>query len=147
MNVSTNQTSRNWILIAAFAVTFSLWSPVREHKLPPDTPWHLLMQSDDASDAAVPSDTLRSLEGESMMLTGFIYPLEQGDENRFLLSPHPPGCAFHSTNGLTAMVEVFAEEAVPYTFEPIAVQGVLAFASWEGGITYQLLEATLEELP
>lgn len=133
--------------MAAFAVTLAMWSPVPKHELPPDTPWHLLMQTADTSGTSVPSDTLRSLEGQDMLLTGFIYPLDQGDEQRFLLSPHPPGCSFHASGALTAMVEVFAEEAYGYTFEAVAVRGVFKLASWEGGITYQLHAATVEDLP
>ena len=133
-----------WVLLAVFFVALGTWNPMREHELPPDTPWHVLMGVENASASTLP-DTLRSLEGQPIVLTGFMYPLEHGRGQRhFLLSPYSPGCPFHDHGDPIYTVEVFAEESVRYTYDAVAVQGVFSFTD-EG--SYQLHEATVEDLP
>ena len=139
-------TWRSFLVIGIAAVLLT-WSP-REYELPADTPWHLLIQAENVAGPVVLSDTLRSLEGQSILLTGFMYPLEQGrDQSHFLLSPLPPSCPFHEHGGPPVMVEVFADEAVRYTYEAIAMQGVFELESGENGVQYQLHAATSEDLP
>ncbi|MEM1042206.1 MAG: DUF3299 domain-containing protein [Bacteroidota bacterium] len=154
MSLRPDQIPWRWLLAAGAALALLTWSPVREHALPPDTPWHLLMQAEglDGPSPVLP-DTLRRLDAQPIRLTGFMYPLEQRrDHRRFLLSPHPAGCAFHVPSGApgspASTVEVFADEPVRFTYDPVAVRGTFALAAGaSGGVRYQLLGARLEDPP
>jgi hypothetical protein len=54
-------------------------------------------------------------------------PLDQSaKQKRFLLSPFPPHCAFCMPGGPEAMVEVIADKAFDFTYEPIVVSGRMA---------------------
>jgi len=144
----------NGLLMAGAILIMLMWSPVNEHELPEDTAWSVLM---DAGSLNGPSpvlpDTLRQLDGQPMLLTGFMYPLEQRrGHRRFLLSPFPAGCAFHVPSGtpgsLGSMVEVLADEPVRFTYDPVAIRGTFALATEaQGGVRYQLREASLEDVP
>jgi len=144
----------HWLLVAGAILTLVLWSPVREHELPPDTPWSVLVDVEglDGPSPVLP-DTLRQLDGQPMLLTGFMYPLEQRrDHRRFLLSPFPAGCAFHVPSGTlgspSSMVEVLADESVRFTYDPVAIRGTFTLASGSpGDVRFQLREASLEDLP
>lgn len=143
---------RAWPWIAGVAVLglLSTWNPIPSHELPPNTPWHVLLDAGDlTTPAAVVSDTLRSLTQRPIRLTGFMYPLQQSrDQGRFLLSPHPSGCSFHVPGGPNSFVEVFSSEPVRFTYDPVAVQGRFDLAATEeGGLRYQVHEASVQELP
>jgi len=146
MIAKLDKTTWRSFVVLGIAALLLTWSP-REHVLPADTPWHLLMQQDVSELTALP-DTLRSLEGQTIMLTGFMYPLEASrGQNRFLLSPYSPSCPFHEHGGPVYTVEVFAEESLPYTFDPVAVSGMFALEAIEGNVVFQLHNATVENLP
>lgn len=138
-----------WPAVAVIAVALVAW-PRPSHELPPDTPWALLMQAEnlDGPSPVVP-DTLRTLVGQPIQLTGFMHPLEQRQgQRRFLLSPYPAGCAFHAPSGPASTIEVFADTPARFTYEPVAVHGVFALAVGSGqGVRYQLHTASVEELP
>jgi len=141
-----------WLLVAGAILVLITWSPVREHEVSPGTPWSLLMDAEgpDGASAVLP-DTLRQLDGQPMLLTGFMYPLEQRrDHRRFLLSPFPAGCAFHVPSGgpgsPAAMVEVLADTPVRFTYDPVAIRGTFTIANGaEGGVRYQLRRASRED--
>jgi len=143
----------NWLLAAGAILTLVLWSPVRKHELPQGTAWSVLMDVErlDGPSPALP-DTLRQLDGQPILLTGFMYPLEQSrGHRRFLLSPFPAGCAFHVPSGTSgspaAMVEVLAAESVRFTYDPVAIRGTFTIAnSPQGDVRYQLREASQQDL-
>ena len=146
MVLRLEKTSWHLVVVVGVVVALAMWSPVPEHELPADTPWHVLMQAEDLSKPSVLPDTLRSLDGQSIMLTGFIYPLDNSREQQhFLLSPYPQGCAYHVPMGPASTVEVFAEESMRFTNDAVAVQGVFTIVDWEGGLRYQLHAATVED--
>lgn len=129
--------------IIAFLLT---WKP-RQHNLPTDTPWHLLTQAQNIVESTALPDTLRSLAGKNILLTGFIYPLESGlDQHHFLLTPYPPSCPFHDHGGPVITIEVFARELVPFTYDAVAIQGKFSIEDGEG-IRYLLHDATVEHSP
>lgn len=150
MCLHLDQIPWRWLLVAGAALALVMWSPVREHELPPGTPWPLLMEAEGLDGPApVLPDTLRRLDGQPIRLTGFMYPLEQSrDQDHFLLSPYPAGCAFHVPAGPASTVEVFTDAPARFTYEAVAIQGVFVLAAGEaGGIRYQLHAATVEDLP
>lgn len=151
MKAADRMTLPAWQLVAGLALLTLLatWNPIPTHELPPDTPWHILLNAGDlTTPGAVVSDTLRSLTERPILLTGFMYPLEQGrGQQRFLLSPHPSGCSFHVPGGPNSFVEVFASEPVRFTYDLVAVQGGFDLAATdEGGLRYQIHGAVVHEL-
>ena len=136
-----------WVFAAGFVLVLAMWNPIREHELPPHTPWDLLMQSVDASGTLLPSDSLNSLDGQAIMLTGFMYPLENGrDHHHFLLSPYSASCPFHSHKNSAYTVEVFTNEAVRFTYNPVAVKGVFTLEVSDGNIRYRINKAIIKDL-
>jgi uncharacterized protein len=69
---------------------------------------------------------LKTLNGRTVKVQGYILPLEPGQTHRrFLLSAWSPTCPFCLTAGPEAMVEVKAKDPVKYSLEPVVVQGRL----------------------
>lgn len=89
------------------------------------------------------SDALKSLDGEEIKLAGFIYPLEQAEnQTHFLFSGFPPGCPFCLPAGPDQLVEVFMEEPVPYTDGPVIVTGRFELLHNDpSGLMYRLHDA------
>ena len=86
---------------------------------------------------------LRSFNGKTVKLQGYILPLEAGQSHsRFLLSAWSPTCPFCLTAGPEAMVEVQARSAVKYSLDPVVVQGRLQLLDNDAaGPFYRLVEA------
>lgn len=73
------------------------------------------------------SADIRKLDKQDVKLYGFMMPLDQSaKQKRFLLSPFPPHCSFCMPGGPEAMVEVIADKAFDFTYEPIVVSGRMA---------------------
>ena len=67
---------------------------------------------------------IRQLDKQDVKLYGFMMPLDQSaKQKRFLLSPFPPHCSFCMPGGPESMVEVIADKAFDFTYEPITVSG------------------------
>ncbi|MDX9768144.1 MAG: DUF3299 domain-containing protein, partial [Ectothiorhodospiraceae bacterium] len=68
----------------------------------------------------------RALDGKTVKVMGYILPLEQGERiGRFLLSALPPHCPFCLPAGPARLIEVFAEDPVRYSAEPVLIEGSL----------------------
>jgi len=95
-------------------------------------PWALLTQARTVQKADKkfgPEFTpeIRQLDKKDVKLYGFMMPLDQSaKQKRFLLSPFPPHCSFCMPGGPEAMVEVIADKAFDFTYEPITVSGRMA---------------------
>jgi len=138
-----------WILPILIGGYLLVSRPVPEHDMPPNTPWNVLMQAEGlAGTSPVLPDTLQRLVDRTILLTGFMIPLDPGrDHDRFMLSPYPTGCAFHAQGSPESMVEVLSDEAVRFSREAIAVRGRFALAEDEAGLRFQLHEARKRDLP
>jgi hypothetical protein len=67
---------------------------------------------------------LLELDGRSVKLIGFIYPVEAGETHqRFLLSAYPPSCPFCLPGNATEMVEVFARVPIAFTYDAVVLEG------------------------
>lgn len=65
-----------------------------------------------------------ALDGKTQRIQGFMMPLQPGEKQRhFLLSSVPLTCAFCVPGGAESMVEVRTRTPVPYTQEPVTVEG------------------------
>lgn len=94
--------------------------------------WDLLMQARTVQKADRkfgPEFTaeIRALDRKPVKLYGFMMPLDQSQkQKRFLLSPFPPHCAFCLPGGPESLVEVVADQAFDFTYEPILLTGRMA---------------------
>lgn len=71
------------------------------------------------------SRQIRALDGQTVMLQGYIFPLEAKERHgRFLLSSIPRNCPFCLPGGPMDLVEVLADEPVAYTEQPVLISGV-----------------------
>jgi hypothetical protein len=92
-------------------------------------PWQLLqeaktVQRADKKFGPVFTREIRKLDKQQVKIYGFMMPLEQTRmQKRFLLASFPPHCPFCMPGGPESMVEVVADKAVEFTYEPIVVAG------------------------
>ncbi|HEX4872231.1 MAG TPA: DUF3299 domain-containing protein [Nevskiaceae bacterium] len=116
------------------------------------TSWDLLMQADLTIDqntvrASFPAP-LQTLGGKTVKIAGFMLPLDATPEQRhFLLSANPPSCYFHMPGGPSTVVEVFSEQAIPGSFEPLVIEGRLELVPESTfGVVYKLQQAKVVTL-
>ena len=88
-------------------------------------------------------ENLRRLDGETVRLKGFMYPLEAGEtHSAFLLSALPPACPFCLPGSARTLIDVHCEEPVTYTLEPVLLEGKLALLTDDiTGLYYRLTDA------
>lgn len=93
------------------------------------------------------SDAVRALDGETIEVMGFLYPLEGGvGHEHFLLTAWPPSCPFCLPAGPSMMVETFAAEPVPFTEGAILMAGRLELLENDpSGFFYRMQDAQLVE--
>lgn len=84
-----------------------------------------------------------ALNQKSQRVQGFMMPLDPGQKQKhFLLSSVPLNCSFCVPGGPESMVEVKTKTAIPYTLDPVVVEGqfmVLTDDSY--GLYYRMLDA------
>ncbi len=109
-------------------------------------PWQLLQQAKtvqkpDKKYGPVFTREIRKLDKQDVKLYGFMMPLEQTRlQKRFLLASFPPHCPFCMPGGPESMVEVVADQAVEFTYEPIIVAGRMAILE-DDVVYYRLTNA------
>ena len=92
-------------------------------------PWQVLqeaktVQRADKKFGPVFTREIRKLDQQQVRIYGFMMPLEQTRlQKRFLLASFPPHCPFCMPGGPESMVEVVADNAVEFTYEPIVMAG------------------------
>ena len=114
---------------------------------PPGTvPWEILQQARtvqraDKKFGPLFTPEIRQLDKRQVKLYGFMMPLDQTvKQKRFLLASFPPHCPFCMPGGPESMVEVLADTAVEFTYEPIVVSGVMAILD-DDVVYYRLTHA------
>ncbi len=111
--------------------------------------WSELMQArieyQDFSMVATFPQSVQERSGKQVKINGFMLPLEpQLKQKRFLLTSNPPSCFFHIPGGPAGSIEVFAQEGIEASWDPILVEGRFEpQATSETGVVYQLYEARL----
>lgn len=82
--------------------------------------------------------------GKTVKMTGFMMPLEAGmKQNWFLLTTHPPGCFFHVPGGPSGAVEVFAEEGIRVSWDPVVLEGRFEALEKSDSAVYRLHDARI----
>jgi hypothetical protein len=74
---------------------------------------------------------------------GFMLPLEPGEKQKhFLLSAVPTTCSFCIPAGPEGLIEVRSKTPVPYSLEPVVVEGKLAVLEKDPyGLYYRVTDA------
>ena len=111
-------------------------------------PWEELMQArvtfGDMKLFAEFPESVAERSGETVRVAGFMMPLETGmTQQWFLLTSHPPGCFFHTPGGPSGAVEVFAEEGIEVSWDPIVVEGRFEALTESEGAVYRLEDARI----
>jgi uncharacterized protein len=85
----------------------------------------------------------QALHQKTQRVQGFMMPLEPGEKQRhFLLTSVPLSCAFCIPGGPESMVEVKTKTPVPYTLDPVTVEGRFALLEDDQyGLYYRITEA------
>jgi hypothetical protein len=78
-------------------------------------------------DVPVFSEDVQALAGKEVTITGYIIPVEgYRSHKEFIFSAYPYNlCFFCGGAGPETVMEVYADEAIPYTAEPITIKGKL----------------------
>lgn len=78
-------------------------------------------------DKPVFSSDVKELEGQEITIKGFIIPVEgYKSHTEFVFSAYPYNlCFFCGGAGPETVMEVYADEPIEYTAEPIVIKGVL----------------------
>lgn len=84
-----------------------------------------------------------ALDKSAARVQGFMIPLDTGDKQKhFLLAAVPSHCPFCLPAGPDAIVEIQANSAVVYTFEPLVMAGQFAVLQDDpAGVLYRLTGA------
>lgn len=115
-------------------------------------PWQTLADIEVTVSAPAPFQTtmtrdfgqsIRSLDGTTVKLQGFIFPLQGGESHEyFLLSAYPPGCPFCLPGGPTNLVEIKSAEPVDYTQKAVLIEGRFEILKDDPtGLYYRLSDA------
>lgn len=72
-------------------------------------------------------DAVIKLDGQSVTIKGFMFPLAESDKQPvFLFGPFPVSCPFHYHVGPNLVIEAHADKKpVEFSYDPITLRGVL----------------------
>jgi hypothetical protein len=92
-------------------------------------------------------EAVRALDGETIKVMGFLYPLEGGvTHDYFLLTAWPPSCPFCLPAGPSMMIETYAAEAIDFTEGAIVMAGQFELLDDDpNGFYYRMKSAELVE--
>ncbi len=99
---------------------------------------------DDGFYHATFNDTQKALDGKTMIVEGYMFPLEYTRKHKnFMVSSAPMGnCFFCGPGEAESMVYVQTEEPVEYTQRPMKVKGIFKLVSDASmGVIYELKDA------
>jgi hypothetical protein len=90
---------------------------------------------------------LQPLDGQEILVKGFMFPLGAAEEqNLFLFGPFPLNCPYQYHVGPNLVIEVHADKnPTPFTYDPITLKGVfeLVPSDPEYGVFYRLKDAKI----
>jgi len=123
--------NRVFLLIAAFVMLGVLSAQAQDGTWKTLSKISFVKKYDDLMgfkvDMPVFGDEVKSLAGKTITLKGYIIPVEGYKSHKeFVFSAFPYNmCFFCGGAGPETVMEVFADEAVKYTADPITIRGVL----------------------
>jgi len=86
------------------------------------------------------SDEVQELDGKEVTLMGYMFPLDDDDNQKlFLIGPYPLSCPFHYHVNPAMIIEITSEDGIEFTYDPIKVTGKFEVKyNEETGIFYYL---------
>ncbi len=93
------------------------------------------------------SDDMRKLNGQTILMQGYMFPLEADEkQGTFLFGPFPVSCPFHYHVGPALMIEVKAKKPIKFSYEPINIKGRLELIpkDMDTEVFYRLHDAVIE---
>ena len=111
-------------------------------------PWESLLEAEVTFDEFTLLSTfpeeVSERAGETVKIAGFMMPLEtEQKQNWFLLTSNPPHCFFHIPGGVAGAIEVFSEEGIEVSWEPVVLEGRFEPLAKSESAVYQLHDARL----
>lgn len=112
-------------------------------ELPGVVSWKTLSQVNLIHEVPHFHQDVEALNGQQVKVQGFMMPLEQSEKQKhFLLSVNPPSCFFCLPAGAEGLVEVYTQQAVEFSADPIVVSGTLrVLKNDEMGLFYRMPDA------
>lgn len=89
-------------------------------------------------------ETLRKLDGQTILLQGYMFPLEPSEgQSTFLFGPFPISCPFHYHVTPNLIVEVYAKKPVKFQYDVMNIQGRLELVEKddENNVFFRLKDA------
>ncbi len=72
------------------------------------------------------SEKLKKLEGETIIVQGYIFPLSQEEKQQtFLLGPFPLSCPYHYHVPPRLILEIYPEKPAEFSYDAVNIQGTL----------------------
>lgn len=93
-------------------------------------------------------DAVKSLDGKTVLMQGYMFPLEQAEkQTRFLFGPFPASCPYHYHVGPNMVIEVHAKDPITFSFDPLTLSGRLELvpADDEFNIFYRIKDAAVHK--
>lgn len=92
------------------------------------------------------TENLKQLDGTTVILQGFMFPLgQEQDQETFLFGPFPVSCPFHYHVKPNLLIEAHAKETVKFSYDPINIKGTLEliYQDDEYNLFYKLKNVSL----
>ena len=92
------------------------------------------------------SKKIRKLDSQDILVQGYMFPLEQDDEQSlFLLGPFPLSCPYHPHTQSNLLIEVHAKKPVLFSYDAVNIKGELELVAKddEYNMFYRLKNAEL----
>lgn len=93
-------------------------------------------------------DEVKALDGQTVLMQGYMFPLEQAEkQGRFLFGPFPASCPYHYHVGPNMVVEVQAKYPIVFSFDPMTLSGRLELvpADDEFNVFYRMKDAVVHK--
>jgi len=94
------------------------------------------------------SPEIEALDGKTVVISGFMLPLEYSEKQKhFLLGPRPPSCPYCLAVGPAQLIEVMLEEPLKVTFSPVQIEGKLELMrDHPSGLFYRIETVSAKKL-
>ena len=92
------------------------------------------------------SEKIMKLDSQDILVQGYMFPLEQDDEQSlFLLGPFPLSCPYHPHTQSNLLIEVHAKKPVLFSYDAVNIKGELELVAKddEYNMFYRLKNAEL----
>ncbi|MBK9585002.1 MAG: DUF3299 domain-containing protein [Alphaproteobacteria bacterium] len=92
------------------------------------------------------SKDVKNLNGQTVVIQGYMFPLEQKEEQtRFLFGPFPMSCPYHYHVGPSMVIEAHAKAPITFSFDALTLTGTfeLVPADDEYNVFYRLRDVSI----